>query len=59
MNYCAYVKVCFNVDPDEMQHYAAFHLGLHCLHKYPSRGFQMHGVKSFIDNIFCYTENDL
>ena len=47
MNYGAFLKVCFNlansVDPDEMQHYAAFHLGLHCLHKYPSRGFQMHG----------------
>ena len=26
--------------PDEMQHYAAFHLGLHCLPKYPFRGFQ-------------------
>ena len=26
------------VDPDEMQHYAAFHLGLHCLQKYPFRG---------------------
>ena len=25
---------CTNsVDPDEMQHYAAFHLGLHCLSK--------------------------
>ena len=23
------------VDPDEMPHYAAFHLGLHCLPKYP------------------------
>ena len=23
-----------SVDPDEMQHYAAFHLGLHCLQKY-------------------------
>ena len=23
-----------NADPDEMQHYAAFHLGLHCLPKY-------------------------
>ena len=22
-----------SVDPDEMQHYAAFHLGLHCLQK--------------------------
>ena len=23
-----------NADPDEMPHYAAFHLGLHCLPKY-------------------------
>ena len=30
---------------DEMQHYAAFHLGLHCLPKYPFRGFQY--TKSF------------
>ena len=29
-----------SVDPDEMQHYAAFHLGLHCLPTYPFRGFQ-------------------
>ena len=28
------------VDPDEMLHYAEFHLGLHCLTKYPFRGFQ-------------------
>ena len=28
-----------SVDPDEMQHYAAFHLGLHCLQKYLFRGF--------------------
>ena len=27
------------VDPDEMQHHAAFHLGLHCLPKYPFRDF--------------------
>ena len=26
-------------DPDEMQHYAAFHLGLHCLPKYHFKGF--------------------
>ena len=25
---------------DEMRHYAAFHLGFHCLQKYPFRGFQ-------------------
>ena len=29
-----------SADPDEMQHYAAFHQGLHCLTKYPIRGFQ-------------------
>ena len=28
-----------SVDPDEMQHYAAFHLGLYCLPKYSLRGF--------------------
>ena len=28
-----------SVDTDEMQHYAAFHLGLHCLQKYSFRGF--------------------
>ena len=27
-------------DPDEMHHYAAFHLELHCLEKYLFRGFQ-------------------
>ena len=26
-------------DPYEMQHYAAFHMGLHCLQKYSFRGF--------------------
>ena len=29
-----------SVDPDEMLHDAAFHLGLPCLQKYPFRGFQ-------------------
>ena len=28
-----------SADPDEMQHYAAFHLGLRCLPKYPFMGF--------------------
>ena len=28
-----------SVDPDEMQHNAAFHLGLYCLQKYLFRGF--------------------
>ena len=29
-----------SVDPDEMWHYAAFHLGIHFLPKYLFRGFQ-------------------
>ena len=29
-----------SADPDEMQHYAAFHLGLHYLPNYPFRGFR-------------------
>ena len=29
-----------SADPEEMQHYAAFHLGLHCLPKHLFRGFQ-------------------
>ena len=29
----------YSIDPDEMQHYAAFHLGMHCLQKYTFRGF--------------------
>ena len=28
-----------SADPDEMQLYGAFHQGLHCLPKYPIRGF--------------------
>ena len=31
--------------PDEMQQYAAFHLGLHCFPKYPFRGLQCTKVK--------------
>ena len=35
-------------NPDEMQHYAAFHLGLHCLQKYSFRGFpEYKGLRSF------------
>ena len=29
-----------SADPDEMQQYVAFHLGLHCLPNYPFNGFQ-------------------
>ena len=39
-----FLKIVFtsakSVDPDEMSCYAAFYLGLHCLPKYPFRGFQ-------------------
>ena len=34
-----------SVDPDEMQHYAAFHLGLHCLRKVPAWGFPVYKGK--------------
>ena len=29
-----------SADPDEMPQFVAFHQGLHCLQKYPFRGFQ-------------------
>ena len=32
--------VTSSVDPDEMQHFGAFHLGLHCLQKYLLWGFR-------------------
>ena len=35
----SFVTFTNSVDPDEMQHYAAFHLGLYCLQKYSFRGF--------------------
>ena len=34
------LAIASSVDPDEMQHSAAFHLGLHCLLKYLFSGFQ-------------------
>ena len=42
--YCIFGRKIFftlanSVGPDEIQHYAAFHLGLHCLPKYSFRGF--------------------
>ena len=36
---CSSLTLTNSVDPDEMQHYAAFHLGLHCLQKYLFSGF--------------------
>ena len=47
--YISFSKIDFvlanSADPDEMLHYAAFHLGLHCLPKYPYRGFWYTRVK--------------
>ena len=38
---CIFLKMVFvlatSVDPDEMPHYGAFHLGLHCLPNYAFR----------------------
>ena len=42
-----------SADPDEMQHTAAFHLGLHCLSKYPFRGFQHTRDQTIMDNEEC------
>ena len=33
-------KLANSADPDEMPRFAAFHLGLHCLQKYPFKGFK-------------------
>ena len=40
LNVVLILKLVNGVDPDEMQQYAAFHLDLHCLQKYPFKGFQ-------------------
>ena len=39
--FCMKIFLTFanSVDPDEMQLYAAFHQGLHCLQKYSFRSF--------------------
>ena len=36
--YCTLIVWANSAEPDEMPH-AIFHLGLHCLQKYPFRGF--------------------
>ena len=36
---CEDFALTSSAEPDERLHYAAFHLGLHCLPKYPFRGF--------------------
>ena len=52
---------CFNhskcVDPDEMQLYAAFHLGLHSLPKYPFRGWLSIGLARDIFVFIAYVQN--
>ena len=42
-----------NVDSYEMQHNAAFHLGLHCLSKCPFRGFQY--TKGKVNEVVLYS----
>ena len=37
-----------SVEPDEMPHVVAFHPGIHCLPKYPFRGFQYATVQSLV-----------
>ena len=37
---CFTLILANSAGPDEMQHCAAFHLGLHCLPKYPFWGLQ-------------------
>ena len=49
VSFCLKILFTFtnSVEPDEMQHYAAFHLRLHCLRKFPLRGFpEYKGLKS-------------
>ena len=40
--FCLEIVITFtnSVDPDEMQHYAAFHMGHYCFRKYSFRGLQ-------------------
>ena len=49
ITYCVfYLKIFFtytcSVDPDEMQHYATFHLSLHCLQNYSFKGSRIQMV---------------
>ena len=41
-----FLKLPNATDPDEMLHYAAFHLGLHCLPKYLFNGIKNERVKN-------------
>ena len=42
--------VANSADPDEMQHYAAFHLGLHSLPEYLFRGFILIAIQCCYSN---------
>ena len=44
-----------SADPDEMQYYAAFHLGLHCLLKYTFRVSSIKRVKIGIQHRYYAT----
>ena len=53
------MEMCFifgnSADPDEMPHYAAFHLDLHCLPKYPCfSDFLPAHPASFAHNFFLW-----
>ena len=45
-----------SVDPDEMQHYAAFHLGLYCLQKYSLAVSGIQRVKAAAGTIGAFEE---
>ena len=45
-----YFTLTNSVHPDEMQHYAAFHLSLHCLPKYHLGVSSINGLKIFEDS---------
>ena len=43
-------------DSDEMQHHAAFHLGLHCLQKYSFRGLRIQLVANTLKQIIAFRQ---
>ena len=48
-----------NGDPGEMQLYAAFHMGLHWLPKYPIRGSSMQMVEIYKPGVLFMGKNQL
>ena len=51
--FCLKIFLTFSnsVDPDEMQHFAAFHLGLHCLQNWSFRG-GLYALEVIFSNMF-------